>query len=472
MNEPGTRPSTALGTPTVCLFGLLSIISLALFLYRQALTGEGNLPAFVAKFTLEILKFGFFLWLVNAGPAFVMQFVGYFTDAGARIGQAGTLSASGVVILGFDSCFRIFDAIGAMGWGETAAFGLPLALVAIAILVCFAAVGVLFLIRVIELHLIVYGGVLLLGFGGISFTRDIPKNYLAYAISAGTQLFMLYVIVGLGVQLAESWPQALTVENGAGDILRQALQIMVGAAVFAALAWSIPKVAASLVSGSISLGAADVLGPAAAAAGGAAAGATVATGGVSAAVGSLAAATKGAVQATSAGTALAKEQGASGSMAAIKGLGHAASALRTEAGSSMKAKVGLSPPSPNAHDARGRDVSNIGTRAANRLSDTLQATREERTAGSGTGDRDAGHAVEQTAVSPEASHEAPARPASSLESADISRPVAGVADVRPRPLFESKANDGPKGGAPIRAPQIPQDTAPSSTVSIRFDPED
>ncbi|MEN9200785.1 P-type conjugative transfer protein TrbL [Xanthomonas euvesicatoria] len=295
------------------LYGLLAVISFALFFLRSALNGSDG-PSMFGKFALEIFKAGFFLWVIDVGPEYLMQFMRYFTDAGAKIGQAGQLSPSGIVVLGFDTCFRTFDAIGRMGWGDTAAFGLPLALCGIAILVCFALVAILLMIRLIEMHMVIYGGILLLGFGGISFTRDIPKNYLSYAISCGAQLFMVYVIVGMGMQLADSWPATLSTSATPDAILRQVMQLGVAALVFASLAWSIPKAAAALVNGSVSMGAADAFAPAGAAAAGAAAGAAVATGGAA----TLAAATKGAVQATTAGTTLAAQQGASGVTAALK----------------------------------------------------------------------------------------------------------------------------------------------------------
>lgn len=441
------------------LFAALTVISFALFFMRQSLLGNGDGVSLIGKFTFEIFKAGFFFWLIDVAPTYIMQFMGYFTDAGSKIGQTGTLSPSGIVILGFDTCFRTFDAIGRMGWADTAAFGLPLALCGIAILVCFALVAILFLMRVIEMHLIIYGGVLLLGFGGISFTRDIPKNYLSYAISAGAQLFMVYVIVGLGMQMADSWPASLSTSTTPDDMLRQVLQLMVGALVFAALAWGIPKAAASLVNGAVSMGAADAIAPAGAAAAGAVAGAAVATGGASA----LAGATKGAMQAATAGTSLAAQQGASGVGAAIRGLGHAAGAVTSEAGAALKAKAGLKPPSPHAMDTRGREVENLGTRAANNLQAKAQAAQEARAA--------APRGDVESPLTIGGSPTTPGGPA----AASAPGPSSG-GGVQPQPPeganftdTNQQARNWPRG---IKPPQLPPDDAPNSAVSIRTDIDD
>ncbi|MFK3845518.1 P-type conjugative transfer protein TrbL [Stenotrophomonas sp. NPDC078853] len=439
------------------LYGSLAIISFALFWIRAALSGS-DAPSMIGKFTMEILKAGFFLWVIDVGPEYLMQFMRYFTDAGSQIGQAGQLSPSGIVVLGFDTCFRTFDAIGRMGWGDTAAFGLPLALCGIAILVCFALVAILLMIRLIELHMVIYGGILLLGFGGISYTRDIPRNYLSYAISCGTQLFMIYVLVGFGMQLADTWPASLSTDTTPDAILRQVLQLFVAALVFASLAWSIPKAAASLVNGSVSMGASDAFAPAGAAAAGAAVGSAVATGGTAA----LATAAKGMVQATTAGTSLATQQGSSGASAALKGLGHAVSSVAREAGSAIKAKTGFAPPSSNATDDRGRTVESLGTRAANGLIQQVQAEKEARAgAPMRSAIQESGEDVQSTA--PAARNASPGATGGGAGSG-LQSPNAG------RPHGGGPTRSG--SGARLTPPTLPPDSAPSSSVSIRIDNED
>jgi len=439
------------------LFGLLSVISVALFFIKQLMNGDGNLTTLVTRFAMEILKLGFFLLAVTHGPQLLLQFVGYFIQSGAAVTGLGELSPSTIVVLGFDACFRTFDAIGAMGWGDTAAFGLPLALAGIGILACFAIVGVLYLVRVIELYMVMYGGVLLLGFGGISFTRDIPKNYLSYMIGAGTQMFMLNVVIGFGMQLVTDWPASLTLDTTPDAVLRQVLQLLVGSAVFAALSWSIPKVAGSLVTGAVSLGANDAIAPAVAAGSAAAMGTVAATGGVSA----LAAATQGAMQATASGVSLAKESGASGVGAAIKGLGHAVGATASEAGRAAQAGLGLKPPSPNATDSRGRNVENLGTRAANNLQGQAQQVRETKTSAPVT-----------------AKEEAAGRLSVESASSDGSRPLAEQSARLDSPkddrgaLFRSPDSTNPNVGRRIAPPRLPPDAPPPGAVSIRFDADD
>ncbi len=437
------------------LFGLLSVISIAMFFIKQLSNGDGNITTLVMRFALEILKLCVFLFIVTNGPQLLLQMIGYFIQSGAAVNGQGELSPSTIVVLGFDACFRTFDAIGAMGWGDTAAFGLPLALAGMGILACFALVGILYLVRVIELYLVMYGGVLLLGFGGISFTRDIPKNYLSYMLSAGAQLFMLNVVIGFGMLIVASWPASLTLDTTPDAVLRQVLQLLVGSAVFAALAWSIPKVAASLVNGAVSIGASDAIAPAVAVGGAAAMGASVATGGL----GALQAATQGAMQATSSGMSLATENGSSGIGAVLKGLGHAASATASEASSAVQAKAGLKPPSLHSEDQRGRSIGNLGTRAANNLQEQIQRTREGKAAAP-MGSLSIGGAPSAEAASGNEGH---------------ARVTSG--SVRPLPPSHDHAgrfgaDRGPETPRRVAPPQLPPDTPPPSSVSIRLDADE
>lgn len=479
------------------LFGILATISFALFAYKNHLLLEGNLAAFGGKFALELLKVGFFFWVLTDGPAFVMQFLGYFTDAGQRAGQTGPLSPSWIAIHGFDTCFRIIDAIAEMGMMDRAAYALILFLVGIAILGAFAWIAIQLLILTIEIHLIVYGGVILLGFGGLSHTRDIPKNYLSYALSAGVQLFTLYVIVGLGMQLAQHWPAAIQLGNGE-DVLRTSLFILVSAAGFLALALKIPKVASSLVTGAVNLSAGDAITPALAAGGAAATGAVLAT----AATGGVAAAAKGGVQAMTAGTELATASGATGVKALAQGVGHAARATGSEAVAGLRSGAGLGPRSPNASDTRGRDISNFGTRAANALTTEKQALAESTPKATGPGipgARVSGAATPAAAGSGTSGAAGTATPgAAGTAGAAGSAGTTGTAGASAKPAGASitptatgSSSQGPQGkpqgpedfaedgkhqateaGAPMRniaPPQVPDDSAPAAVPPIRFD---
>lgn len=352
------------------LFGGLAVISLA-WTFIKIMLQKNDAMAFIPTMTLQIFTLGFFLYLVENGTTIATMVLSSFEEAGRRVGGTGTITPSYVVINGFDSVFRVIEKTFELSLGDSVSVGLPLILCGIAILAAFVGVAILMLVTYIEAYFVMFGGIILLGFGALPWTRDIPKNYLIYAINVGVKLFVLNLVVSIGVEFSADWP-AMIAASTTDHIMHTTLYLLSGAAVFVAVAWKVPGIAAALTSGSVNFNASDIMGTTAAAAGAGAAVGAIATGGV----GALASATKGAMQAQAAGTTLAAQQGASGVGAAIRGLGHAAGAVKSEAGAALKEKAGISMPSPASVDQRGRPVENLGTRAANSLHQQAQAHKE------------------------------------------------------------------------------------------------
>lgn len=238
-----------------------------------------------------------------------------------------------------------------------------------------------------------------------------------------------------------------------------------------------PALASSIVSGSLNLGAGDLLGVAAA--GGAAAAAGAALGG---AAGAAAGSTlKGATQAVAAGQGLAAAQGITGWRGLSAGLGHAMRAAGAEAGQGMRAKVGLDKRSDNAVDRFGKEISNLGTRAANRLDAQAQGVRE---AGAGAAPATAGTAPGFSGVGDPVSgasggHPNPAAPppAENNSSPHVASPgpqphsdpaatftatPTSVADIKPSPLSINQHADAGVGQIQdairrVKPPQLPHD---------------
>ncbi len=378
INKAHSWESAAIGIAQR-LFAYCAIISLAWTGIRMTLARK-EFDGFIATLVKQVFLLSFFSYLVTQGPFLCGLIVSSFEHAGQVVSGSGALSPSWIATTGYDCLFRIFDAIGKMGLGDTAAFGLPMALGGLIILACFLAVAIQYLILMIEAYIVMYGGIVMLGFGALPWTREIPKNYLVYAINVGVRLFVLYLIVTVGTSLSESWP-AMVTAGASKNVLHNVFLMMGGSLVFAAVAWKIPGIAGAITSGAVNMSAADGIGVATAAAG--LAGGVVGAGAMAAGVlgGGAGATLRGATQATMAGAELAREtSGATGLKSVVQGISHAANAAVREVGRSAGAKVGLNPISPNALDGRGRDITNMGTRAANDLAGRAADARESKAA--------------------------------------------------------------------------------------------
>ncbi len=441
------------------LFGGLAVISIA-WTFIKLLMQKNEATAFIPTMTLQIVTLGFFLYLVENGTTIATMILKSFEAAGERVGGTGSITPSYVVINGFDCVFRIIEKTTEMDLSDSITIGLPLVVCGIAICAAFVGVAILLLVTTIESYFVLYGGIILLGFGALPWTRDIPKNYLIYAINVGVKLFVLALIVSIGVEFSSDWPPMIQASTN-DLILHNTLYLLSGSAVFMAVAWKIPGIAAALTSGSVNFNASDIMGSTASAAGAGAMVGTVAAGGI----GGIAAAAKGTIQAATAGTAYAAQQGASGIGAVLKGLGHAGGAATSEASAALKSKTGFSPPSPAAEDHRGRKVDNLGTRAANNLNQRAQANAETAAAApqiegnpaQGQGGAGAGADAGQPA--------APATPSNS-GSAPGNQSDSG------RGTRQSSFQSTPSGGTALKPPPLPPSDDAQGGVQINFQHND
>nr|WP_199044348.1 P-type conjugative transfer protein TrbL [Dyella sp. ASV24] len=428
-------------------FYLGAVISLGWTGIRMAIK-PSNFDGIFSTVVRQVLTLGFFFLLVNEGPSFSGAIIASFQQAGMEAsGSAQALSPSGIVIIGFDCLFRIFDVIGKMGWGDTAAFGLPLAFAGICILLCFAAVAILFLLVMIEAYFVMYGGIIMLGFGSMPWTRDIPKNYLVYAINVGVRIFVLYLVVTVGLGLAKEWPAMVATGTEGTDVMHNVFYIVVSALVFAAVAWKVPGIAGALTSGAVNMSAADGIGVAAGAMGMAGGAAGLGLVAAKTTGGAVMATVRGAAQAGMAGMDLARGAGASGAGAVVKGIGNAIGAAGQEAGRSASAHLGIRPQSPNAKDASGNRIGNLGTRAANNLADKVQSARESA-----------------------ASNQAPGTPKADTGK-DVAKPVAAAANSAASTASEGEeirhASPPSIGGAARTARSSDKHAAVSGNNSVK-----
>nr|AAP82055.1 putative mating pair formation protein [Stenotrophomonas maltophilia] len=79
---------------------------------------------------------------------------------------------------------------------------------AIIVLLCFAFIAVLMLVALFESYIVVNAGVMMMGFAGSSWTRDMTLQFLKYGVSVGAKLFVLTLLVGLITQASSTWADA------------------------------------------------------------------------------------------------------------------------------------------------------------------------------------------------------------------------------------------------------------------------
>jgi type IV secretion system protein TrbL len=329
-NATTTWVSTAFGYANK-LFGLLAVIDftwamIVLFLERHEL--EGWIAGFLKK--LMTISF-FYALLINQStwfPAIINSFVQIGQQAG---GVSGYLNPSSILWTGVQISGAILAAclpsatagataggiVGVLvpgaGAALTAASLIP-ALVALfcalLIFLAYVVITLTFIMATVESYVVMSAGLIFLGFGASRWTVPYTERYISLVVSTGVRLMVLYMIIGLGQTLSNTWVQEASQIALSTAGLQSLFGLLASVIVFMALAWQVPKLAGSILQGSLQMGSSDLIAPAMSAAVVAGTIGAVATAGVGAVAGG--AGLLGAGGAAAAGSGAGAAGGASG----------------------------------------------------------------------------------------------------------------------------------------------------------------
>jgi len=162
----------------------------------------------------------------------------------------------------------------------------------------------------VESYVVMSAGLIFLGFGASRWTVPYTERYISLVVSTGVRLMVLYMIIGLGQTLSNTWVQEASQIALSTAGLQSLFGLLASVIVFMALAWQVPKLAGSILQGSLQMGSSDLIAPAMSAAVVAGTIGAVATAGVGAVAGGVG--LLGAGGAAAAGSGAGAAGGASG----------------------------------------------------------------------------------------------------------------------------------------------------------------
>jgi len=167
---------------------------------------------FWARLVRKMLVF-FVLWgLLTIAPFWLWQVLDGFGFLGEELTGVAGLSPSAVFDRGVQLFFSMFTA-----WQEVASLFDPVGVflrlfTACMLLVAFTLIAAA-LVRVLVEGALALGGLpFFLGFAGHKLSWGLAEGYLRYLLNLGVRVFVLYLLVGVGANLAGIWE----------DLLRQA----------------------------------------------------------------------------------------------------------------------------------------------------------------------------------------------------------------------------------------------------------
>jgi P-type conjugative transfer protein TrbL len=220
---------------------------------------KDSLDDIAAKFLLKFTLVAFLLALITSFTFWIPPIVNGFAAAGERaIGAGGTVSPSGIIDIGRETSLSILAALDVGVMLTNPAMAIYGAFAALIVALSYTAIAAMLVLVLVESYVVLGGGVLFLGFAAFRGTAGFAENLIAYTFGVGIKIFLLYLIVGLGSQIARGWIPLIQSSTFFGPA-SPLFQVVGGAVIFAVLAIRVPNAVASRLSGGSSFGIANAL---------------------------------------------------------------------------------------------------------------------------------------------------------------------------------------------------------------------
>ena len=302
------------------LFYILALLDFAWG--APQLLRENDFTGLFLSLIKKLLVISFFYAVLLNGQTWIPAIVNSFAQLGANAaGVPMAQSPSDIMTQGLQIASDLFTKISATSLLTQPGGAITTTLAACIVLASYIIITLHYVVTKLEAIIVMSAGYIFLGFGGSRWTSPYFEMYISFAVSTGVRLMLIYLMLGVFKTVSSNW---IATMNGytADQPITQIFPTLMSMLLFAFASWMIPKMAASLASGTLGTGAADLVGMGAEIGKAAALGAaTVAV--VAATVGAGAAA-GGALAATETAGAMEGAEGAMGAASAAGGAGEAA----------------------------------------------------------------------------------------------------------------------------------------------------
>lgn len=222
------------------LFWILATIEIGIAAVWLALQAA-SLDSWFAELVRRIMFVGFFAFVLAQGPSFAKAVVDSLFQIGAG---GGTASPADVFNAGLAVATKMSEKI-QFGLFEDNALAISAAFAMVVVVISFSLVAAIFVSVMVEMYLGLLAGMIMLGLGGSSYTKDFAIRYLIYAFSVGMKLMALVMISRIGSEVLIG----LANEPDVGDQFQTALAIAGIAVVVFIIAMYVPNIIQGVVQG-------------------------------------------------------------------------------------------------------------------------------------------------------------------------------------------------------------------------------
>jgi type IV secretion system protein TrbL len=178
------------------LFWILAGIEIGIAAVWLALSAA-SLDTWFAELVRRILFVGLFVFILEQGPSFARAVVDSLFQIGAGGGSA---SPANVFNAGLQVASQM-SSKAQFGLFEDNALAIAAVFAMVIVVIAFSLVAAIFVAVMAEMYVGLLAGMIMLGLGGSSFTKDFAVRYLVYAFSVGMKLMALVMIARIGSQV-------------------------------------------------------------------------------------------------------------------------------------------------------------------------------------------------------------------------------------------------------------------------------
>src|SRR6266481_3269066 len=246
------------------LFFLLAGIEVAWSFTLLAIE-KADFQALTAAIVRKIMWIGIFYAILlygvtPGGGGWIPAIMDSFHILGQNASAVGPLGPSAIVGFGVNMSVDLLSSLKGADFLTGFSSSMALVFCAVLIFIAYLAIAIQFVVAMVESYLVIGAGVIFLGFGGSRWTAAYVERYIAYAVSVGMKILVLYLLVGAGMTLSQGWIAVAQSAAASPDPARTGFDLAAAAVMFLCVCWMSPKISSAMLGGVASMSGGDLTG--------------------------------------------------------------------------------------------------------------------------------------------------------------------------------------------------------------------
>src|SRR6202166_4550322 len=246
------------------LFFLLAGVEVAWSFTLLAIE-KADFQALTATIVRKIMWIGIFYAILlygvtPGGGGWIPAIINSFHILGQSASSVGPLGPSAIVGFGVNMSVDLLYSLKGANFLTGFSSSMALVFCAVLIFVAYLAIAIQFVVAMVESYLVIGAGVIFLGFGGSRWTAAYVERYIAYAVSVGMKILVLYLLVGAGMTVSQGWIAVAQTAATSTDPARTGFDLAAAAVMFLCVCWMSPKISSAMLGGVASMSGGDLTG--------------------------------------------------------------------------------------------------------------------------------------------------------------------------------------------------------------------